>query len=192
MTLRSFIFIFCILAQSLVLAKPKTLLECFGKEEEMIHREKLSKQAQWLNQRVISDIFDLGEFELKEKYFKEICHNTEDFKSLKFLEVFLRNKGSIFKGKKEQRDYLRKNLYEKVLTRLEEYISYTQMISPDPHCLFLKKPGVSSFLFKMLHERSYLTGREILDRGGLGLLVLRELKDFPSFMKNCSNKNDRI
>lgn len=181
-----------ILFYSIVWAKPQTLLECLGKEEEYIHQAHISIQTQNFNQKLLSDIIDFQDLPLQNHFLTEICAPSESLKSFKFLEVFLKNKGLIFnlpRGVKDKATSLAQvdNFYAQILQRMSDYISLNQMLSPTPDCLFVAHSAVSTFLFKMLYQSSDLTPRRILHDDDLGLKVLKELKRFPTQLSQCSN-----
>ena len=184
------LIILSILAYTSLWAKPQTILECLGKEEENIHREKLSMQAQLFNQGLISDLIGLKGLKVQRKFLNKICSQSSGLNSFRFLEVFLKNKGRIFEDRGTQIERrsnkaLRNSFYEKILTRLNQYISINQMNSPTPSCLYGGDSAVSDFLMKMLYQRAFLSAYTVLHNKNLGLRVVKELKKFPERIKDC-------
>ena len=185
------LLILIILSHTCLFAKPQSLLECLGKEEQDIHKSKLSKQALDFNKNLISDILDLANVKLKKKYLSQICGSNRKLDSFRFLEVFLQNKGNIFNyyGADVIESLSKKatieEFYNKVLDRLYQYINITQVTSPTPYCLIDKNPSVSKFLFRVMYLRTELTAQKLLHQNNLGLNVIKELRRFPEQIKSC-------
>lgn len=175
------------LSHSTIWAKPQTLLECLGQEEEIIHREKLSKEALLFNQQLISHSFELKNLKIKPRFLKQICQGSKNLFSLNFLEIFLKNKGKVFI--KSQTKIINQ-FHSHILNSLNHYIAISQMYSPNPDCLLSDHKAISTFVFKMLYEAKFLSPKKILYENNLGLKVLKELKNFPQTVKNCP-KNQR-
>lgn len=186
-----YFLIFFILSYTSLFAKPQTLLECLGKEEQDIHKSKLSKQASDFNRNLISDMLDLASVEVKSQFIGQICDSNRRLDSFRFLEVFLINKGKIFKFvdktliERSSQQAVIGAFYNKVLDRLSQYISLTQIGSPTPYCLFGNEPNVSKFLFRVMHLRAELSAKRLLHEDNLGSKVIKELRGFPEKAKNC-------
>ena len=182
-----------------VWAKSSRLILCLAKEEQRFHTNKEIGPNYGLNQLFINEISSIGDLDLTKKYYHEVCTKSES-PSLSLLEYLLLAEDNIFyfvnsstsslgRFQSSQVDDLKRRMPH-IFFR---YLSKLQTQVRDPHCLSRHIPGLSQLKEKFHYLEEDMGTRHILQNKKEIRGVLKKLKKFNSFSRNCQKSPyDRI
>jgi hypothetical protein len=171
-------------------ARPSGLLKCLGKEEEALHKAKVTNVNYYLNQRMIESIITLKYASIKPVYLEKIC--TDSWPSFALIYHVLQSGSKIFEVSSHLSD-LHQRMAHKLIKELEqelpaiisELIGMIQKNAPHAHCLKNEIPKLDIYFQKKQFLQTEISILNELRKDNLGVDILTQLKDYPSLFKRC-------
>ncbi len=171
-------------------AKKNQLVICLGKEEGLIHKNRISGPTYKLNQYFISKLVSM-DIHIKEKFLSQICsdsHNT----SIRLLKLLMIQKDKCFKENNFTESPLysykqaSKDLFIQDLPRVfSQYISNVQSLAPTKDCLEKRIPYLKEFLIKYSNlEMEDIPIDTIIDKNKI-LSIFEKLENINTIYKAC-------
>lgn len=196
--LMSFILIICTMS-SYAKSKRKDLLFCLGQEELKLHKSKITGPQYFLNQRFINEAASAGEFNLKPKFYHEICEIKEFPPSVGLLRNILLHEEAIFKQvsvNNQNLQALYQSGYQAFIARTPEiffhFLALIQTQTKYPHCLRENIPKLYELTHKFQYLREELDLKSLLkDKKSIDN-IFTKLKYLEAIYDECDKKQEKL
>lgn len=153
---KTLFLIFILTLSSNLFAKAKPYLICLGKEETLIHKEKIGGAFLKLNQDIISALIQLSDStQMSKANLKKVC--AKKYTSLEILKLMILSKEDVFFTTKDKLNIEQmtidkhnlKELKEKVVFIFIDFLTKLQSQYDDPKCLSKHIPELKDFYYKL-------------------------------------------
>jgi hypothetical protein len=170
---------------------PKTIIQCLGQEENLIHQYQYNGPLYSLNQKLLNAFIYNSDLRLKESVLKRICLSEEFTPSVNLLKALLTERHSLFEFKqtdpiqKLQSQQMLDVFLQEVPTFFFQYLADVSALMPSSNCLKNHLPQVSRLLYEYQYveaEAEYnpkLMGKKRLEE------IFRELVHLDVVVKRC-------
>lgn len=171
----------------------KDILKCLGNEEKSFHKMKKSGPIYELNQKLIAEIIQIPELQLKSDFFSLICLKSQESPSLNLLEYSVLRGEMIFSASKESTELqksMSKSMTQDYLESSREIllslISSIQTLSPTPHCLEENFPELKDFFVELKYLQEDYDLSKIFK--GKEADIFKMIKHYPNIFKGCQKR----
>lgn len=172
------------------------ITKCLGKEEELIHKEKVKGPIYHLNQRLLNVFLNLPRVKLKEKFYKEICTNIKIGTSLNFLELIFRNYENAFVyaalgdttpiNSRDREDFI-----SRLPELFNDYLTVIKAESPTFDCLERKVPELKKFYEDLQYLEETINFKKLAQRDNQLVKIIDKLKNKDQYFEECKLKNNQ-
>lgn len=174
-------------------AKEGQILKCLGAEEKRFHLKKESGPLYDLNQRLIGELIQIPDVELKREKYLEVCSGNKFSESWKLLELSIKDGKDIFvhnNGTVGMEKGMREGMIDDYLEASKEillnFIASIQMLSPTPTCLKEEIPELDKFFTEIKYLQDEIDIQRIF-RGQEDRIVDR-LRNYPLAFEKCRSR----
>ena len=172
--------------------KPIPLLHCLGREELQLHQHKTLGPVYLLNQKFISSVTAIGDFSIRRKHLKKICHDKNFSPSLKLLHLFLLHGIDLIDTDKVKNDQLKKlkiiaieDLAGKIPHLFFSYLSRLQGLTPLAGCLNHHIPEIDFFLNKFKYLESEMQVQDLISEKKKINSIFKKLNNLDYYLDQC-------
>lgn len=183
-----------LLSLNVAASTPKTILECLGREELIIHKNAINGPIYDLNQRFINELAAGNSIKVKSKFLKKICSHNEFTPSINLLRALLLNGKDIFitnssnKVKSPYQSVAIDDITKKVPQVFFHYISKFQLLTSDANCLNETIPEIKFFQDKFKYLEGSISQEQLLKDKSKIEKIFSSLKNFDSIIKKCQER----
>lgn len=172
-------------------AKPdRQILKCLGEEEKKFHLKKETGPVYDLNQRLISEMVQIPQIEIRGEDYVAICTGPQFSQSWKLLEQSIKEGRKLFVIPSHiqgmQRD-MASGMVEDYVDATREilitFISQIQTISPTPNCLKEEIPELDAFFTEIKYLQEDVDLKVIFK--GKDQKIFEKLKNYPLAFEKC-------
>lgn len=178
---------------TLCLGAERQLLKCLGAEEKQFHLSKDMGPLYDLNQRLIAEMVQIPNADVKTEDMKHICSKSGLSPSWKLLEA------SILKGKKlfvidseasgmqvQMTEGMIGDYVEITKEILVSFVSAIQAISPTPTCLKEEVPQLDALFTDIKYLQEDVDIQVVFK--GRDLTIFEKLKNYKAIFKKCQGR----
>lgn len=176
-----------------------TIIECLGREELLLHKQKNIDPIYKLNQLFIDKFTAFGELEIKDTYLTKICKlphiiNNSNSVSYKLLKTLVLNGQRIFnfnkiKGSQGTVSFRISTIKEfsndSSLYIFFDYLSSLEALLLNAKCLEKNIPEVKYFRDRLKHLEGEFPIRKLFNERKKVLSLLSKLEKFKTLRKLC-------
>lgn len=166
------------------------ILECLGKEEKRFHLKKERGPIYDLNQRLISELVQIPDIDLRPEDLVKICSSKQFSESWKLLLLTIKKGKDLFIIP-ENVSVIQKNM---ILSLVEEYleesreillrfISQIQTLSPTPTCLKKEIPEIDELFTELKYLQTEVETQKLFK--GKDEKIFNRLKNYPLAFERC-------
>jgi hypothetical protein len=175
----------------------KTIFQCLGREEALIHKKKLMGALYNLNQRMINTFIVSSDLQLRPEFIQEVCSSKSFSPSVNLLRLLMMKKKDPFINQEPdaisrlQKEQMIEQFLEDIPTLFFQYLGDIQAQLPTSECLTQAIPELKAMLEKYQFlgvEREW--NQSILSKGLLDTIFLR-LTQLNAINKECLLKKEK-
>lgn len=167
-----------------------SILKCLGEEEKRFHLKKEAGPVYDLNQRLISEMIQIPNVQIRREDYLNICAGKQFSESWKLLEHSIKEGDDLFvipekiQGMQRQMtEGMIDDYVEATREILINFITQIQAISPTPTCLKEEIPQLDSFFTEIKYLQEDVDLKTIFK--GKDQKIFEELKDYPLAFEKC-------
>lgn len=187
--MKCLVIIWGLLALSPAFAQ-KQLLKCLGEEEKRFHLEKRTGPVYDLNQKLVGEMIQIPNAEIRPEYLKEICSPRNFSVSWKLLEYSITKGKDLFQIPRKvtgmQKEVALGMIQEYVeITRdtLLNFITAIQAEAPSAGCLKEEIPQLEQFFIEIKYLQEDVDLKQVFD--GTDKKIFDHLKNYPKAFQRC-------
>ncbi|MCP4911529.1 MAG: hypothetical protein GY909_00310 [Oligoflexia bacterium] len=182
-----------LITHSSIHASNFNLLHCLGREEAMIHKNKLGGPVYNLNQTLINNLASLGSIYLSKDQYMLVCGRRGASPSVEFTKLMMVNGKEVIRGIRGLSKFSRltlDSLYQKMPSIFYDYLNGLKSMAPTHDCLDKHIPELEELSTNFKYLERDLSVEKLFANKKAIYSIFRKLDDVNRIYHKCRPKNN--